>query len=76
MDTEGRTIVALPGSGALAVVDPGGGISLIAMPDPMPTNVCFGGPHRSTAFVTLGGSGSVVAFGWPCPGARLPFSAG
>jgi len=72
VDAMGRVVVALPGSGALAIID-GGGISLLPMPDPMPTNVCFGGAESDTAFVTLGGFGTVVAFRWPCPGARLPF---
>jgi gluconolactonase len=71
IDVEGRVVVALPGTGALAVVEPDGVISLIAMPDPMPTNICFGGPDRSTAFVTLGGFGDVVSFRWPCAGAPV-----
>ena len=73
IDSEGRVVVALPGSGALGVVEPDGGIALISMPDPMPTNICFGGPNLRTAFVTLGGFGAVVAFRWPCSGASLPF---
>jgi gluconolactonase len=29
--------------------------------DPMTTNVCFGGPGRKTAYVTLSGRGQLVA---------------
>ena len=74
VDAENRVVVALPGRSALAIVEPNGAISLVPMPDPMPTNVCFGGPDLRTAFVTLGGFGRVVAFEWPCPGAPLPWA--
>jgi gluconolactonase len=41
------------------------------MPDPMTTNVCFGGADRTTAFVTLSGHGRLVALEWPRPGLAL-----
>ena len=37
----------------------------------MTTNVCFGGPDRTTAFVTLSGHGRLVALDWPRPGLAL-----
>ena len=74
IDAEGRIIVALPGDNSLAVISPDGGLSILEMPGPMTTNLCFGGSDRSTAFVTLGGLGQLVSFRWPCPGAELPYS--
>jgi gluconolactonase len=74
VDADNRVVVALPGRGALAIIEPTGAISFLPMPDPMPTNVCFGGSDLRTAYVTLGGFGRVVAFRWPCAGAPLPFS--
>ena len=75
VDAEGRIVVALPGAGALAVVQPDGGLWLLEVPDPMPTNICFGGPGGQTAFVTLGGCGLLAAFRWPCAGVPLAFTA-
>jgi gluconolactonase len=74
IDRDGRIVVALPSEAALAVIEPDGATSLISMPGPMPTNICFGGSDLRTAFVTLGGFGQVVAFRWPSPGAVLPFN--
>jgi len=76
VDTEDRILVALPGSAAIAVVQPDGGIWAIPMPDPMPTNVCFGGEDGTTAYVTLGGYGRVATFEWDCEGVVLPSEAG
>ena len=40
------------------------------MPDPLTTNICFGGDDGRTAFVTLSGTGQLVAFDWPAPEPR------
>ena len=41
------------------------------MPDMLSTNICFGGPDLRTAYITLSGSGRLVACDWPRPGLRL-----
>jgi gluconolactonase len=41
--------------------------------DPMPTNLCFGGPDRRTAYITLSETGRLVACTWPTPGLALAF---
>ena len=41
--------------------------------DPMPTNLCFGGPDRRTAYITLSETGRLVACTWPTPGLPLAF---
>lgn len=41
------------------------------LPDPVVTNVCFGGPALCTAFATLSMHGRLVAFDWPRPGLPL-----
>ena len=43
------------------------------MPDPLTTNICFGGPDLRTAFVTLSGTGKLVSTQWPRAGLRLNF---
>jgi gluconolactonase len=35
------------------------------------TNICFGGPEMRTAFITLSGTGRLVAVDWPRPGLAL-----
>ena len=44
-------------------------------PDLSVTNICFGGPDRRTAFVTLSGVGHLMAAEWPRPGLALNFTA-
>jgi gluconolactonase len=43
--------------------------------DPLPSNLCFGGPDRRTAYITLGGSGRLVACEMQIPGLELQWSA-
>jgi gluconolactonase len=42
------------------------------------TNICFGGPDMRTAFITLSGTGRLIAVDWPRPGLPLhdPLTAG
>ena len=47
----------------------------IPMPDLYTTNICFGGPDLRTAYVTLSGSGKLVAFEWERPGLRLNYQS-
>jgi gluconolactonase len=39
----------------------------------MVTNICFGGPDLKTAYITLSGTGQLVAMPWPDAGLRLPY---
>ena len=43
------------------------------LPDPMVTNVCFGGKDLRTAFATLSMTGKLVSFEWPRPGLKLNY---
>jgi gluconolactonase len=43
------------------------------MPDPITTNICFGGPDMKTAWITLSSTGQLVAMDWPVPGLKLNF---
>ncbi len=40
---------------------------------PLPSNLCFGGADRRTAYITLGGSGRLVACEMRIPGKKLAF---
>jgi len=40
-------------------------------PETFCTNICFGGPQRQTAFITLSGIGQLLAVPWPRAGLKL-----
>lgn len=46
------------------------------IPDPLPSNVCFGGPDMKTAFITLGGTGRVVSCRMPVAGLKPQYFGG
>lgn len=75
VEENGNICVAAPFLGQIVVISPGGGIVESApVPDPLPTNICFGGPELRTAYITLAGAGKLIAMDWPRPGLRLHFS--
>ena len=72
VQADGAICVATLMSGRITIVDPdGGNLRFVAMPEPYPTNICFGGPDRRTAYITLSMTGRLVAMDWPVPGAAL-----
>jgi gluconolactonase len=72
----GRVVVATLTNGGLTEVWPDGSRSEHhPLPDSHVTNVAFGGPDRRTAFVTLAGTGRLVAVDWHEPGLELAYSA-
>ena len=74
VDAAGRICVASPGEGGILLFDPAGGTPrFIATPDFLTTNLCFGGPHGRTAYVTLGSSGRIGMLAWDVPGLPLAF---
>jgi gluconolactonase len=48
-------------------------VEFIAMPDPICTNICFGGPDLKTAYITLSSTGRIVSRPWARSGHRLNF---
>jgi len=74
LEANGNICVATLMTGGITVAAPSGGIvEFIPMPDVMTTNICFGGPDLKTAFITLSGTGKLVAMDWPRPGLPLHF---
>jgi gluconolactonase len=73
---DGRICVATLVNGGITVISPDGRhVEHHPMPDPMTTNICFGGPDRRTAYITLSWTGRLVAVDWPSPGLKLNYSA-
>jgi len=75
IDADGNVCVATLVNGGITIISPDGARSEhIAMPDPLTTNICFGGPDLRTAYVTLSGTGKLVALPWKTRGLKLAFS--
>src|SRR5712691_9680777 len=69
---DGRICVATLVNGGITVISPDGRhTEHHPMPDPMTTNICFGGPDMKTAYITLSWTGRLVAVDWPVAGLRL-----
>lgn len=75
VDADGNICVATLMSGAITVISPAGQlVRRVKMPDPMTTNICFGGADMRTAYITLSGTGQLVAVPWAEAGLRLNFA--
>lgn len=74
VDSAGNVVVGTLANGGLTIVPPEGEpVEHVALPDPLVTNVCFGGDDLRTAFVTCSGTGKLVSLPWPRPGLALAF---
>jgi gluconolactonase len=74
VDSAGNVVVGTLANGGLTVIPPDGGeAEHIPLPDPLVTNVCFGGPDLSTAYVTCSATGKLISLPWPRPGLALAF---
>jgi gluconolactonase len=74
VDGAGNICVATLINGGISVFSPDGlQATHIPMPDVLTTNICFGGPDLRTAYVTLSGTGKLVALAWERPGLRLNY---
>jgi len=74
VDAQGNICVATLITGCITVIAPDGTVlRQVPLPDPIATNICFGGPDRKTAYITLSGTGQLVAMDWPEPGLPLAF---
>jgi gluconolactonase len=72
VQADGRIAVATLINGGITVISPDGRhVEHTPMPDPMTTNICFGGPDMKTAFITLSWTGKLVAVDWPSAGLKL-----
>jgi len=63
-------------NGGITVFKPDGAYEHVAFPDPLTTNICFGGADLRDAYVTLSGTGKLVKVRWPRAGLKLNFQSG
>jgi len=72
VEANGNICVAALIQGGITVFAPDGRfVESVPMPDPLCTNICFGGTDLKTAYITLSGSGRLVSMPWPRPGHPL-----
>ena len=75
VEAGGKGCVATLVNGGVTAFDPAGGVEHFAFPDPLTTNICFGGDDMRDAWVTASGTGRLYKCRWPRPGLKLNFNA-
>jgi len=74
LDADGNICAATLIHGGISIISAEGTLLRhIPTDDILTTSICFGGQGRETAFVTLGGTGQLVAMQWDSPGLPLNF---
>jgi gluconolactonase len=72
VDSAGYVCVATLHNGGITVIAPdSSSVEHVPMPDPVTTNICFGGADLRTAYITLSQTGRLVSMPWPRPGLAL-----
>ena len=72
VEEDGNICVATLVRGGVSVFSPGGDlVEFHEAPEVYCTNICFGGDGMRTAFITLSGTGRLIAVDWPRVGLPL-----
>ncbi|MDP1736221.1 MAG: SMP-30/gluconolactonase/LRE family protein [Caulobacter sp.] len=75
VEAGGKVCVATIINGGITAFDPNGTTEHYPFPDLLCTNICFGGPDMTTAWITASGTGKLFKAKWPRPGLKLNFNA-
>jgi gluconolactonase len=76
VEADGRLCVGTLFNGGITLIDPATGTcEHQAFPDPITTNICFGGSDMRDAWVTGSSTGRLYKCRWPRPGLKLAFNA-
>lgn len=70
----GHVCVGTLMNGGITTIRPDGSQAHTPLPEPFVTNICFGGPDRRTAYITLSTTGRMAKVTWPEPGLALNFN--
>jgi gluconolactonase len=73
VEANGNVCSATLLNGGITIFEPDGSYEHVAMPDPLTTNICFGGADMRDAYITLSGTGKLLKGRWPRPGLKLNF---
>jgi gluconolactonase len=75
VEADGRVSVATLFNGGITTIDPAtGAFEHQAFPDPVTTNICFGGADMRDAWITCSSTGRLYRCRWPRPGLKLAFN--
>jgi gluconolactonase len=74
VEASGRICVATLWNGGVTTFEPSGAYEHTAFPDPVTTNICFGGADMRDAWITGSSTGKLFKVRWPRAGLRLPFN--
>jgi gluconolactonase len=75
VEADGRVCVATIVHGGITVIEPDGSFEQFPVPDPVCTNICFGGRDMRDAWITASSTGRLYKTRWPRPGLKLAFNA-
>ncbi len=75
VEASGRICVGTLWNGGITVFEPSGAYEHVPVPDPLTTNICFGGADMRDAWITCSTTGRLFKTRWPRPGLKLPFNA-
>jgi gluconolactonase len=74
VEASGTVCVATMVNGGISAISPDGSVEHFAVPDPIVTNICFGGEDMRDAWITASGTGRLYKTRWPRPGLKLNFN--
>ncbi len=74
VQTNGDVCVATLVEGGITTITPAGASTHTPFPDPLVTNIAFGGADMRDAYITLSGTGKLIKTRWPEPGLKLNFN--
>ena len=74
VDSADHVCVATIRNGGITDIAPDGTITHVPTGDAITTNICFGGPDLTTAYITGSLTGTLLTTTWPRPGHRLHFA--
>ena len=75
IEADGQVCVGTLFNGGITVVDPATGqYEQVSFPDPITTNIAFGGADMRDAYITFTERGALAKCRWPVAGMKLPFN--
>jgi gluconolactonase len=74
VQANGDVCVATILNGGITTITPAGVSTHTPFPDPLVTNIAFGGADMRDAYITLSGTGQLIKTRWPEPGLKLNFA--
>ena len=74
VEADGRVCVGTLINGGITLCTPAGALEYVPLPDPMITNIAFGGPDHRDAWITASSTGRLYHVRWPRPGLVLAYN--